>query len=419
MYARGKIPGSFFRREGRPSTDAILIDRLIDRPLRPLFPKGFRNEVQIIITSLSADMETPLDIMAIIGASTALSISDIPFGGPIAATRIGYINGEYIINPTYLQIDESQLDLIVAGTRDGVAMMEAGASELPEDVVLEGMRRAQDENLKLIEFQDNIVKEIGKAKSDYDVKGLPEGVVARVQELVGGRVAEAVKANSGSNPDSTLLDSLKEEIINALDGDFEAGDVAGALNELAEVEIRRRILEEQARPDGRGPREMRAITCEVGILPRAHGTGLFQRGQTQALGVVTLGSMGDAQKMDTLHPRDTKRFLMHYNFPPYSTGEIKRVGSPGRREIGHGALAERALLSVLPDESEFPYVIRVVSEVLGSNGSSSMATTCASTLALMDAGVPIKAPVAGISVGLVTSDNGDKFVTLTDIQGKE
>lgn len=419
MYARGKIPGSFFRREGRPSVDAILIDRLIDRPLRPLFPKDFRNEVQVIITAMSADMETPLDIMSLIGASLALSVSDIPFGGPIGATRIGYIDGEYIINPTYHQMEESQLDLVVAGTKDGVAMMEAGASELSEELVLGAMRLAQEENLKIIQFQENIVTEIGKPKSEYQAKGVLVDVQERVSELSGARLTDAVKTNSGTTPDPGPLTSLEKEVVEALEGDFDSANIGQAFDNLVNDEIRRRILRDQARPDGRTPREIRPITCEVGLLPRTHGTGLFQRGETQALGVVTLGSIGDAQRLDTLHPRETKRFLMHYNFPPYSTGEAKRVGSTGRREVGHGALAERALLSVLPTESEFPYAIRVVSEVLSSNGSTSMASTCASTLALMDAGVPIKAPVAGISVGLVADENSDKFVILTDIQGRE
>ncbi|MBM3948596.1 MAG: polyribonucleotide nucleotidyltransferase [SAR202 cluster bacterium] len=418
LYARGKIPGSFFRREGRPSTDAILTDRLTDRPLRPLFPKGFRNEVQIISTALSADMENPLDIPSIIGASTALSISDIPFEGPLGATRIGYVNGEFIVNPTYQQIEESQLDLVVAGTKDGVAMIEAGASELSEDRVFEAIQRAQEVNLTLIEFQNELVRAMGKPKASYVPAALPDGLEAKVAELAAGRIPAAVRAATGSPGDKSQLESLEAEVVAKLGESHDSGQVAEALESLVNQEFRRRILEEGARPDGRHIRQLRPISCEVGLLPRTHGTGLFSRGETQALGVITLGSVGDAQKLDTLHPRDSKRFMLHYNFPPYSTGEAKRVGSPGRREIGHGALAERALLPVIPDESQFPYTIRVVSEILSSNGSTSMASVCASTLALLDASVPIKAPVAGISIGLITGNDG-KFVTLTDIQGKE
>ena len=418
LYARGKIPGSFFRREGRPSTDAVLVDRLTDRPLRPLFPKGFLNEIQLIITPLSADLENPLDIPTIIGASTALCISDIPFQEPVGATRIGYVDGQFVVNPTFEEIDESQLDLVVAGTRHGVLMMEAGASEVSEELVLEAIELAQETNLEVIGLQDEIVRAVGKPKPQFEAAKTPEGLLAEVTSIVGGRLSPALDASSVKSQEPSDLDRLKAEALESLEEKYDRDDVANTFNSLVEEEVRARILEQGVRPDGRGLKEIRPITCEVGILPRTHGTGLFSRGETQVLGILTLGSVGDAQKLDTMNPKETKRFLFHYNFPPFSTGETRRVFSPSRRSIGHGALAERALVPVLPDDTEFPYTIRVVTEVLSSNGSTSMGSVCAATLGLMDAGVPIKAPVAGISIGLVTGKNGD-FATLTDIQGME
>ncbi len=418
LYARGKIPGSFFRREGRPSTHGTLIARLTDRPLRPLFPKGFRNETQVIITPMSVDMENPFDVLAVTGASAALTISNIPFGGPIAATRIGYIDDSFIVNPTYQQMEESALDIIVAGSRGGVVMMEAAANEMSEDVVLEAIKRAQQVNLELIELQEQMAREIGKPKAEYEAASYPDELNERVPAILNGRVAAALESSDGKVNLNDKLDALRAEVIDSLSEDFEKSDVDAAFETELEAAFKRRVLEHGARPDGRGVNEIRPISSEVGLLPRAHGTGLFTRGETQILGVATLGSVGDAQRLDNLTPEASKRFMLHYNFPPYSVGEARRVGGPGRREIGHGMLAERALLPVLPSEEEFPYTLRVVCEALGSNGSTSMASVCASTLALMDAGVPVKTPVAGISIGLIRGDSGE-FATLTDIQGLE
>ena len=417
LYARGKIPGSFFRREGRPSTHGILIARLTDRPLRPLFPKGFRNEVQVILTPLSIDQETPIDVLCLMGASAALSVSDIPFDGPVGVTRMGYVNGRFVVNPTYSQLEVSTLDIIVAGTRDGVVMIEAGVTEMPEDLVLEAIDRAQQTNQQVIDLQEEAACAFGKPKVDYDSKLHPESLDDWMAENAHERLFSLLRSADGDEQ-SEQLAALREELVDQLRDEYERGDVLGAFEVAEDEALRRVILEDSKRPDGRGLREIRAISSEVGLLPRTHGTGLFTRGETQVLGVVTLGSVGDSQKLDTLSPEVTKRFMLHYNFPPYSVGEARRVGSPGRREIGHGALAERALLSVLPSGDDFPYTIRIVTEVLSSNGSTSMGSVCAGTLALMDAGIPIKAPVAGISVGLVTGNDG-RYVTLTDIQGKE
>ena len=417
LYSRGKVPGSFFRREGRPSTHATLIARLTDRPIRPLFPKGFRDEIQVILTSLSTDMEYPLDILGIIGASAALCISDIPFDGPVGATRMGYVDGEFVVNPTFAQMEESKLDLIVAGTKSGVSMMEAGVQELSESLVLEGIQRAQDINQEVIRLQEDLVRAIGKPKTPFEAE-VDTDLDQRVASAVDGGVSRILASAGGPKEQDAQLDSLKTEVVEGLGEAYATKDVQNTFRSLVDEAFRQRILDGGARPDGRRPREIREISCEVALLPRTHGTGLFSRGETQALGVVTLGSVGDAQKLDTLAPEEMKRFLLHYNFPPYSVGETRRVGSPGRREIGHGALAERAMLPVLPSQEEFPYTIRLVSEVLSSNGSTSMASVCACTLALMDAGVPIKAPVAGISVGLITGDDR-RYVTLTDIQGLE
>ena len=417
MYARGKIPGSFFKREGRPSTDAILICRLTDRPLRPLFPKGFRNEVQIITTPLSADLENPLDILSINGASLALTISDIPFDGPLGATRMGYIDGDFVINPTFEQIAESSLDLIVAGTRDGVMMMESGANQLDEDLVYDAIVKAQEENLKIVEFQEKIAADIGKEKTEFVPPQPTEGIGDEVSAIIGDRLQKAVEHSISPEKDTSQIDALKSEATEKLVDKYESAEIGNVIENLTD-EIYRSKMMDGVRPDGRGPLDLRPLSAEVGIVPRAHGTGLFERGETQALGVVTLGSLGDVQKIDNINPASTKRFLLHYNFPPYSVGEVGRVGSPKRREIGHGALAERALTAVLPGEEDCPYTIRVVTEIMSSNGSTSMASVCSSSLALMDAGVAIESPVAGISIGLIT-DESDKWLTLTDIQGKE
>ncbi len=418
LYARGKIPGSFFRREGRPSTEAILTARLTDRPIRPLFPKGFRNEVQIVITALSADQENPHDILAILGASAALGVSDIPFDGPLAATRIGYVDGDFVVNPTYQQLEKSKLDLVVAGTRQGVVMMEAGAVEASEEVVLEAIQRAQQVNLELVQFQEEMVRAVGKPKASFQADLPPPELESLVASLLNGRLGSVLDAGGGKSLQASALEELKAEMVERLKENYGPAHVGAVFEALLEKEFRSRVLYQGKRPDGRGLRDIRPITCEVALLPRTHGSGLFTRGETQVLAVATLGSVGDAQKVENLTPEETKRFLLHYNFPPYSTGEARRIGSPGRREIGHGALAERALEPVLPSEEDFPYTLRLVAEVLSSNGSTSMGTVCAGTLALMDAGVPIKKPVAGISIGLITGGDS-RFVTLTDIQGLE
>ena len=416
LYARGKIPGSFHKREGRPSTPSILIARLTDRPIRPLFPKDFKNEVQLIITPLSIDTVNPYDITAVTSASAALTVSDIPFEGPIAATRIGYLDGEFVVNPTYEEINRSTLDLVVAGSRSGVIMMEAGASEVSEDVVQQAIEYAQEMNLYGIELQEELAEAHGKPPMVYVPRGYNAELTEKVIEEVAGSFNEALGLPSDESDEK--VSEIEAGINEKYSEDYQSQEIEAALDEAMEAAFKKRVLEHSERPDGRSLDEIRPLSSEVSLLPRTHGTGLFTRGETQVLGICTLGSVGDAQKLDNLTPEETKRFMLHYNFPPFSTGEARPIRSTGRREIGHGALAERALFSVIPSEEEFPYTIRVVGECLSSNGSTSMGTVCASTLALMDAGVPIKAPVAGISIGLVTGEGG-RYVTLTDIQGKE
>ena len=417
-YAIGQIPGSFFRREGRPTTQAILTCRLIDRPIRPLFPKGFKNEVQVIATTLSSDKETPLDILALNGVSTALSISNIPFHGPLAATRMGYIDGDFIVNPTYEQLNESLLDIVVASTKDGVSMMEAGATEIDEDIVYEAIEIAHQTNQEIINLQEDFVKIAGKEKSEFTPIGHDPEAVEKSRSILGDQIYQALCDASDQDEMREKLKDLEEGLKTDLEEDFESNVISGAFEELLDEQFRVRILKDGVRTDGRGLKEIRHLSADVSLLPRAHGTGLFNRGETQILGVTTLGSSGDAQKVDNLSPETSKKFMLHYNFPPYSVGEAGRVGSPGRREVGHGALAERALSAVLPNAEDFPYTIRIVCEALSSNGSTSMGSVCAGTLSLMDAGVPISSPVAGISVGLITGDNNE-YVTLTDIQGLE
>ena len=414
MYARGKIPGSFFRREGRPSTPAILIARMTDRTVRPLFPNGFKNEVQVILTPLSSDQENPFEPLAIIGASAALAISDIPFDGPIGATRIGYIDGEFIVNPTFEQLEASTLDLLVAGSREGVVMIEADGNDLSESLMYEAVEKAQEVNQQVIALQQEAIDAIAKTKASYNSKSYSDELAELVAGAAGHRVGQVLDDHGFDDGVKSLAAELQESAAS----DHEAGHVKEAVEELLGKEFRRRIIDGGPRPDGRSLTEIRPVSAEVALLPRTHGSGLFARGETQILGVATLGSVGDAQKIDTLSPEDSKSFMLHYNFPPYSTGEAKRVGSPGRREIGHGALAEKAIAPVLPSHEEFPYTLRLVCEALSSNGSTSMASVCAATLALMDAGINIKKPVAGISIGLITGDDG-KYVTLTDIQGLE
>jgi len=415
LYAAGKIPGSFFRREGRPSSQAIITARLTDRPLRPLFPKGMRNDIQVVGTTLSADQENDPDILMITGASAALTISGIPFEGPIAGTRIGYIDGQFIVYPTFAQLDEGQLDLVVAGSRDAVVMVEAAASEVPEAVALEAIRIGQEVNAELIDLQEEMAKRVGKPKIDVEKITLPDEVLQAVREFVEGRDWDLLAAAKDEREQG--LTDRRKELIEALGETYPEKELKAALTEVTKSVVRTRILEKGQRPDGRRTDEIRPISCEVALLPRTHGSGLFSRGETQVLSIATLGSMGEQQKIDGIEPEERRRFLHHYNFPPFSVGEARPLRGPSRRDIGHGALAERALMPVVPDEEEFPYTIRLVSEVLSSNGSTSMASVCGSTLSLMDAGVPIKAPVAGIAMGLIKGE--DRFQVLTDIAGLE
>ncbi len=415
-YAIGKIPGSFFRREGRPGGEAILAGRITDRTIRPLFPKGLRNEVQIILTVLSSDREYPLDTLGVIGASAALTISHAPFEGPVSGCHVGYIDGEIVINPTYATGDDSSLDLVVAGSQNAIVMVEAGANEVDESVLRQALLAGQEANRIVIEMQEELQKLCGKEK--VTIEAPEENTVLReaIESLVGERLLEAA-AGLGRHERNETTKALLEETLESLSGDHEASEIEHVFEDAFTDAVRASILNDK-RPDGRTHTEIRPLTSRVGVLPRAHGSALFQRGETQVLNVTTLGPLADAQRIDSLTPIETKRYLHHYNFPPYSVGEARRVGTPGRREIGHGALAERALLPVIPGEMEFPYTLRLVSDVLGSNGSTSMASVCSSTLSLMDAGVPIKAPVAGIAMGLVTDKTG-AYAVLTDIQGLE
>ena len=419
LYAAGKIPGSFFRREGRPGQEATLSCRLIDRSIRPLFPKGMFNDIQVTITVLSADPEHPPEILAMVGASAALSMSQIPFEGPIGASRLAYANGEYIVNPTYQESTDSQLSMVVSSTPEAILMVEAGADEVSEEIILEAIRRAHAANLETIDMIEELVSQVGKAKLEVVTDtAAAEQLEAKITSIINGRLSDLLEGN----PDKTSLESeenrLKDEVTESLSEEYSAQKIGEGFKNVMKFEVRRRILEQGLRPDGRTLAEIRPITCEVGLLPRTHGSGLFTRGMTQVLSIVTLASMSMKQTLDTVGPVGTKRFMHHYNFPSFSTGEARRVGSPGRREIGHGALAERAILPALPSEEDFPYAIRVVSEVLSSNGSTSMGSVCGASLALMNAGVPVKQAVAGIAMGLVTGDDG-KYAVLSDIQGVE
>ncbi len=416
LYAAGKIPGSFFRREGRPGQQAVLASRLADRPLRPLFPKGFRNETQIIITVLSADQENSPDVLGIIGASSALSMSEIPFDGPVGAIRIGYKNGEYLVNPTFTELQESILDLVVVSTADKVAMVEAGAREADEKIIMEGIKYGHQLNQEIIGMQLELVRLCGKPKVEFKPKALSFGLEEDLAAALGDRVSKLIP--QGRLERDRDIAALEEELVAKLSEQYPKNEIISLLESKIKAEIRSAILKKGVRPDGRAMAEIRPITCAVGLLPRTHGSGLFTRGLTQVLNIATLGSAREEQKIDGLTLEETRRFMHHYNFPPYSTGEVKRMGTPGRREVGHGALVERALTPVVPGEGDFPYTIRLVSEVLSSNGSTSMASVCAATLSLMDAGIPIKAPVAGIAMGLVTAEDGT-FQVLTDLEGQE
>ena len=418
LYAIGKIPGSFFRREGRPGQDGILTGRLTDRPLRPLFPKGLKKEIQIVVTALSVDQENPPEVLAIIGGSAVLSLSSVPFDGPVGATRVSYSNGEYILNPTYAQIEDSTLSVVVAGTRDAVMMVEAGANEAPEEVVLEAMRRAQEANAIVVDMIEELMAVAGTPKEEGPAPAYHNGLEGEVHRVLNGRLTQLLNSSADKTDREEALAGLEHEVVNALAEEDNKEEVAATFQGVLKDAVRSRILQQGKRPDGRGLKDIRPISTEVGILDRTHGTGLFTRGLTQVLSIATLGSPAMEQTLDTLSPEDTKRFMHHYNFPGYSTGEVKRISSPGRREIGHGALAERAIEPMIPSVDDFPYAIRLVSEVLSSNGSTSMASVCGSTLALMDAGVPIKRPVAGVAMGLVSGENG-QFSVLTDIEGFE
>ena len=423
MYAAGKIPGGFIKREGRPSEKAILNSRLMDRPLRPLFPKGFYNDVQVVATVMCVDHDAPSEIAAMIGSSVALAISDIPWEGPTGSVLIGMVDGQFIVNPSLAQREESCMHLVVSGTKDAIMMVEAGANEVPEEVILDAIMFAHEEIKKIVEFIEMIVAEIGKPKMEIELYKVPEDIDAAVRAYAEDKMREAIltydKMERLDNMDAVEAEA-KEHFAEIYPDNGK--DIGNVLYAITKEQVRKMILDDGIRPDNRKRDEIRPIWCDTGILPRTHGTGLFKRGQTQVLSVATLGPLGEAQTIDGITEQTEKRYMHHYNFPPYSVGEAGRMKSPGRREIGHGALAERALLPVLPSEEEFPYAIRVVSEVLSSNGSTSMGSTCGSCLALMDAGVPIKAPVAGIAMGLierVEEDGTSKMAILSDIQGME
>jgi polyribonucleotide nucleotidyltransferase len=422
MYAAGKIPGGFIKREGRATEHAILACRLADRPLRPLFPKGYRNDVQIVITVLSVDQENDSDILGIVGASAALSISDIPFAGPVAAVRVGYLDGQLVVNPLQSQLEDSRLDLAIAGTADAVMMVEAGAKELPEDLMLEAVRFGQETLQDIIRLQEKLVQAVNVAKRPFEPSPVDQELKAKVAEFVLPRFEAAVN-HPNKAVRSAALSSVQEELMSTIGAEYpeRLKDIIAFYEKELKSYVRNNILDNGVRVDGRDLKTVRPISCEVGLLPRTHGSAIFTRGQTQVLSVVTLGSPGDEQILDGLGRSESKRFMHHYNFPPFSTGESKPMRGPGRREIGHGALAERAIAAVIPSQDEFPYTIRAVSDVLSSNGSTSMGSVCGTTLALMDAGVPIHAPVAGVAMGLITGEGErtGKWAVLTDIQGIE
>ncbi len=426
MYAVGKIPGSFQKREGKPSEKAILTSRVIDRPIRPLFPKDFRNDVCVSALVLSVDQDHSPEICAMIGSSAALSISDIPFGGPTGSVNVGYVDGKIVINPTEEQRKNSKLRLTVAGTMDKIAMIEAGADEISDDVMLEAIKMAHVEIKKICEFISTMKAEIGKEKFEYKSFSVDEGIYNEIEEKFKSRMYIDVQATEKQERDENMQKFTEDvmayftEKLSEEELEEKKTDIIDSIYKLEKKCVREMIYKEHKRPDGREIDEIRPLSCEVGVLPRTHGSALFTRGQTQVLSIATLGMTSEAQMLDGLDNETEKRYIHHYNFPGYSTGEAKSSKSPGRREIGHGALAEKALEPVIPSVEEFPYAIRVVSEVLSSNGSTSQASVCGSTLALMDAGVPLKAPVAGISTGLVTDpEDSNKYIMLTDIQGLE
>ncbi len=421
LYAVGKIPGGFIKREGRPSEKAILAGRLTDRAIRPLFPEGFRNEVQIVNIVMSVDQDCSPEIAAMIGTSAALGVSDIPFDGPIGGVIVGRVDGKFVINPPRAELEKSDIYLVVAGTKEAIMMVEAEAKQVPEEVILEAIMFGHEEIKKIIEIQEELIAKAGKEKMEVELYEVDPEIEREVREYAQGRLLEAIMV-AEKQARQEAIDKVNEETIEVFTEKYEEEpeklrDVQEVLQRIVKEEVRRLITEEKIRPDGRRLDEIRPIECDVALLPRAHGSGLFTRGQTQALSVCTLGALGDVQILDGIDLEESKRFMHHYNFPPFSVGEARPLRAPGRREIGHGALGERALEQVIPDESEFPYTIRLVSEVLESNGSTSQASICASTMALMDAGVPIKAPVAGIAMGLIKE--GDQVCILSDIQGLE
>jgi len=421
LYSVGKIPGSFQKREGKPSDKAILVSRVIDRPIRPLFPKDLRNDVAVVATVLSVDQDNSPEVAAMIGSSIAISISDIPFNGPTGSVAVGYVDGQIVINPTEAEREKSHLTLTVAGTKDKVCMIEAGADEIPEDVMVEAISKAHEEIKKIVAFIEEIQKEIGKPKFEYEKFEINKDIMHDIEEYLGERLKETIITTAKQERESGM-DAIKDELFEHFEEKYPDSKLAisDALYYLQKKTVRKMILEEHVRPDGRGLDQIRPLSAEVDLLPRVHGSALFSRGQTQVMSIVTLGQGKDEQILDGIDTEETKRYLHHYNFPPYSVGEARAPRSPGRREIGHGALAERALVPVIPSQDEFPYTIRVVSEILSSNGSTSQGSICGSTLALMAAGVPIKEPVAGISCGLITDENDrSKYLLITDIQGIE
>jgi polyribonucleotide nucleotidyltransferase len=417
LYAAGKIPGGFIRREGRPSEAAILACRQTDRPIRPLLPKNWRSEIQIITTVLSADQENDPDILSVIGASAALSMSEIPFDGPVGAVNVGYINGEFILNPLMTQLEESELDLVVVSTAEKVIMVEAGAKEVPEDIVLEAIKFAHEANQGLIDVQEKLRQVVGRPKIDVPAEDIGQEVVDAVAGIADGRISRAFDIANKSEREQALAE-IKAELFEKFSEKYQEKEISAAYDIRHKYILRSKILDNGQRIGGRAITEIRPLSCEVGLLPRTHGSGLFNRGFTQVLTITTLGSTRKEQMLDGLGIEESKRFMHHYNFPGFSNGEVRRVGSTSRRETGHGALAERALMPVLPNDEDFPYAIRLVSEVLSSNGSTSMASVCAGSLSLMDAGIPVSKAVAGIAMGLITGDDG-KFVVLTDLEGQE
>lgn len=420
LYSVGKIPGGFIKREGRPSEKSILTSRLIDRPLRPLFPEGYRNDVQVIATALSVEQDNQPDILAMIGSSIALTISDIPFNGPTGSVNVGYVDGEYVINPTIEQREKSRLNITVSGTKDAIMMVEAGADILSEEEVLNAILFAHEEIKSICNFIETIREEVGKEKSEVIIKQRDEDLFNSIIEFGKEQIISALRTPNKMEREENL-DKITKEIFEKFLPNYEdkKGEINSAIESVIVDEVRRLIIEEGIRPDDRELDEVRKISCERGLLPRTHGSGLFTRGQTQVLTLTTLGAPGEVQVLDGVIDEDDKRYMHQYNFPPFSVGDVRPLRSPGRREIGHGALAERALIPVLPSEDEFPYTMRLVSEVLSSNGSSSQASICGSTLSLLDAGVPIKDSVAGIAMGLIKDEKTNKIAILTDIQGLE